>query len=108
SANTASACCDDGECASGSAAELNIPQFVEIDVAAKTISSTKASGNFRSSNVANLKRDNGQILLQGMEKNRPYTTLIDEKPGTLLAAIAGNFGCGITVFGNCTTLSASK
>jgi len=108
SASTAAACCDDGQCASGSASDLNVPQFIQVDLAAKSISSTKASGKFRSSVVQNAKRENGQILLQGMENGRAYSILINEKSGDLSAAIAGSFGCGITVFGACTPLTASK
>jgi hypothetical protein len=103
-ASTAAACCEDGECASGSAGELNVPQFIEVDIAAKRISTTKASGDDRSSSVANLKRENGHILLQGMERGRAYSILIDETSGDLSAAVAGNFGCGVTVFGSCTPL----
>jgi hypothetical protein len=108
STSRASACCDDGECASGSATELNIPQFIEVDMAAKRVSSTKASGNYRSSSVANAKRENGLILLQGMENGRAFSILINEKTGDLSAAVAGTYGCGVTAFGSCTPVPASK
>jgi len=107
SAETASACCEDGQCAGGSAEELNVPQFIEVDLTAKRVSTTKASGNYRSS-TPDVKRENGHIVLQGMERGRAYSILIDEKSGTLSAAVATSFGCGVTVFGSCTPLPASK
>jgi hypothetical protein len=105
SAATVAACCDDGQCASGTPNELNVPQFIEVDVKGRSISSTKASGRERKSVVDNLRRENGQILLQGMENHRAYSILIDEKSGEMAASVA-SAGCGINVFGACTPLSS--
>ena len=107
SAGSASACCDDGQCASGTAAELNIPQFIEVDVANKRVSTTKASGLNRTSPIDNLKRADGRIVLQGVENERAYSIVIDESSGEMSAAIAAS-GCNVTVFGACTPLPASK
>ena len=107
SAGTLGACCETGECATGTPDELSIPQFIEVDLAAKRISATKASGLNRSSTVDNVKRVDGHILLQGFDNGRAYSILIDEKTGVMSSAVSV-VGCGITVFGACTPLSSNK
>jgi hypothetical protein len=107
SAGTLGACCDSGECATGTPDELNIPQFIEVDLAAKRVSTTKASGLNRTSAVDNVKRVDGHILLQGFDNGRAYSILIDEKTGVMSSAVSA-VGCGITVFGACTPLSSAK
>ena len=107
SAGSASVCCEDGQCASGSADELDIPQFIEVDLAAKRLSTTKASGLNRTSPIDNLKRVDGLIIMQGVENMRAYSVSINEKTGELAAAIAAP-GCSVTAFGMCTPMPASK
>ena len=108
-AGSVSVCCDDGQCASGKAEELGVPQFIEVDLVQKRVSSTKASKLNRTSSIDNIKRANGQIVLQGLENQRAYSIAIDEKSGWLTAAIAvEDAGCGVTAFGWCTPLSDGK
>jgi hypothetical protein len=107
SAGSASICCDDGQCASGTAAELDIPQFIEVDLVAKRVSTTKASALNRTSPIDNLKRVDGLIVMQGVENLRAYSITINEKTGELAAAIAAP-GCSVTAFGICTPMPASK
>jgi hypothetical protein len=107
SATTASACCDDGQCASGTAMEVNVPQFIEIDLAAKRVSTTKASGMNRTSPIESMKREDGQILIHGDDSGRAYSFVIVEHTGELSAAIAAA-GCNVSVFGACTPMPAAK
>lgn len=107
SAGSLSVCCDDGACASGEPAELDLPQFIEVDLVQKSLSSTKASKLNRTSALTNLKRANGQIVLQGVENQRAYSLVIDERQGQMSVAIAVG-GCSITAFGWCTPLQAGK
>lgn len=102
-----SVCCDDGQCASGLPAELDIPQFIEFDLAQKRVSTTKASGLNRMSPIDNLKRVDGKLVLQGVENQRAYSFLIDEKTGAMSAAVARD-GCNVMAFGSCTPLPAGK
>jgi hypothetical protein len=66
---------------------LNIPDFVEIDLEAKTLSTTEASGERRSSPIEVLRREHGLLLLQGMENGRAFSIVIAEEPGSLSSAI---------------------
>lgn len=102
-----SVCCEGGECASGSPDELDIPQFIEVDMVQKRVNTTKASKLNRTSPIDNLKRVDGKIVLQGLENQRAYSFLIDESTGSMSAAVAHD-GCTVTAFGTCTPLPAAK
>ena len=78
-----------------------------MDLAAKRLSATKASGLNRTSTLDYVKRVDGHIVLQGFENGRAYSILIDEKTGEMSSAVSA-VGCGITVFGACTPLSSAK
>jgi hypothetical protein len=55
-ADTINICYDDGTCEAGSADALNLPQFIEVDLVAKRLSTTKASGLNRTTAIESLKR----------------------------------------------------
>ena len=59
-------CFENGECFSVAPWELSIPDFVVIDTKAKTVSTTKASGQNRSSPFTSVERSDGVIYLQGL------------------------------------------
>ena len=101
----ATKCTDDGDCAQDLPWNLNVPQFIQVDLKAKRLSTTKASGENRSTPIEALKRENGQIVLQGFERGRAFSFVIDEATGMLSAAVAAQ-GRAVVVFGACTTLSA--
>jgi hypothetical protein len=109
SAGSVSACCDDGQCASGTAAELGVPQFMEFDLAQKRINSTKASRLNRVTTLDSIKRTNGTIMLQGFDVDRAFSFVIDEKSGEISATVAiQDAGCNVVAFGWCTPLAAGK
>ena len=109
STGSISVCCDDGECASGTAGELGLPQFLEFDLVEKRVSTTKASGLNRASILDNVTRENGDIVVQGVDYGRAYSFVINEKTGATSTAVAvEEAGCTITAFGACTPLAAGK
>jgi hypothetical protein len=109
SAGSVSACCDDGECASGTAAELGVPQFLVFDLVQKRVETTKASRLNRKTVLDNVKRADGQIAVQGIDNDRAYSFIIDEKSGGLSATVAiPEAGCNVVGFGWCTPLTAGK
>lgn len=107
SSGSVAVCCEGGECATGTPDELNIPQFIEVDMVQKRVNTTKASGLNRTSPIDNLKRVDGKIVLQGVENQLAYSFLIDEKTGSMSVAVARD-GCSVTAFGSCTPLPAAK
>jgi hypothetical protein len=49
-------------------ADLNIPQFIEVDVKARTLSTTAASGENRVTAAASVQHRGDGLVLQGYEK----------------------------------------
>jgi len=105
SAVQATACIDGGDCIMDVPANLNVPQFIEVDLAAKRLQTTKASGENRATPVEHLRREGGTIVLQGYEGERAFSIMINEATGSLTAAVARD-GRTVAVFGACTPLVA--
>ena len=97
----ATVCGSIGECESGSPWAWNIPQFLELDFAQKTIGTTKASKENRVTPIKNLMREGGLIFVQGIEAGRAFSFVIEEETGNLSAAVARS-EITVSVFGACT------
>ena len=100
-AGNAQICFENGECFPVAPWELGIPDFVVIDTKAKSISTTKASGENRTSPFSSVDRSDGLIHLQGREGHRVFSFVIEEASGHMTAAIVRD-GFSVTVFGVCT------
>ena len=81
--------------------ELDIPDFVVIDIAKKMISTTKASNQNRSTEFTSVTKDDGLIYLQGMEGGRAFSFVIHEATGRMTVAVSRD-GLAVSVFGACT------
>ena len=99
----ATSCRDDGDCITDVPWSFNIPQFIEIDLAGKMLSTTKASDEVRQSPIQSLVRIDGAMVIQGLEQGRAYSFVINNKSGRLSAAVARD-GITVTVFGACTPI----
>jgi len=100
-ATQAHICFETGECYSATPWELEVPDFVLINMKKGTISTTRASGLNRSTGFSKLERSEGLIYLQGIEGGRAFSFTIHEGTGRLTAAISRD-GLSVTVFGACT------
>ena len=107
SAAQATVCSIDGSCASEPPWKLDIPQFIEVDLGEKTLSTTEASGENRSTPIKNLERDEGMIVLQGYENGRAFSFVIAEEDGMASIAVARD-GLSVAVFGACTPMPAER
>ena len=74
-------CIDASGCANALAEDLNIPRFIRLDTKTGKLSTTPASGENRESEAESVRRENGQIVLQGVEQGRLYSLLIQESTG---------------------------
>ncbi len=100
----ATVCTIDDGCETGVPWLWGIPQFIEIDLQAKRLSTTAASGENRTTAITSLEREDGRIFLQGIENGRAFSFVINKKTGMLSAAVARE-GITVSVFGACTPLS---
>jgi len=101
SAGQAQICLENGECYAATPWELAVPDFVVIDTKKKTISTTKASGLNRSTEFSNVEKSEGLIYLQGIDRGRAFSFVIDEATGRMTVAVSRD-GLSVTVFGACT------
>lgn len=97
-------CVDSGDCESMSPAELNVPQFINVDLKKRRLHSTEASGQNRTTKINKVTRDEGFIYLQGIEDGRAFSFVINEATGMITAAVARR-DISVTVFGACTPTS---
>lgn len=96
-------CIEDGECATDVPWNANIPQFIEVDLEARSLATTAASGENRATPIEHLSRHDGVIVLHGYEMERAFTWVIAERTGHVTAALATD-GIAMAVFGACTPL----
>jgi hypothetical protein len=94
-------CIEQDTCYTASAAELDVPDFVLIDTKEKTVSTTPASGQNRSTSFTSYSREAGLLYLQGIEGGRAFSFVIDEATGRMTVAVSRD-GLSVTVFGACT------
>lgn len=94
-------CFEGAECMKVLPWELNIPQFVLVDLKRKIVSTTKASSEERSTPIRTLDVAAEAIILQGTEAGRAFSFQIDKVTGLLTAAVARD-GITASVFGACT------
>jgi hypothetical protein len=95
------ACGADDECQRGTAASINLPHFLQVDVKAMTI---RAVEQGRQSPIGSATRLNGHLILQGVQGAHGWTLIIAEDTGQMSATIAGAV-TGDVIFGSCTQLT---
>ena len=103
----ATLCDEGGDCVSESPAELNIPEFLQVNLTEKMMSTTKASGENRTTPIRTMERADGALYIQGIEQGHAFSFVISESTGTLSAAVALD-GQSVSIFGGCTPMSAAK
>lgn len=79
----------------------NVPDFLEVDLGGKEIRTTAASGQNRKTPIRSLTREEGGIVLQGLENGRAFSLFVTEKTGELTLSVAAP-GQGGVAFGTCT------
>jgi hypothetical protein len=94
-------CIENDTCYTATPAELDIPDFVVIDTRKKTISTTKASSQNRSTAFSSVVASDGLMYLQGIDGGRAFSFVIDEATGRMTVAVSRD-GLSVSVFGACT------
>lgn len=100
-------CQESGECVIDLPWNVNVPQFIEVDLRAKRMNTTKASGENRATPIEHLRRENGMIVLQGFERGRAFSFVITESTGAASVAVAAE-DRAVAVFGACTPMPAAR
>ena len=100
-------CNVDWECETASPSRFNIPDFIVFDLEAGLLKTTEASQENRQTPILHVSREDGLIVLQGLEMGRAFSFNIEEDTGVLAAAAARPGGFS-GAFGVCTPLPAEN
>lgn len=103
----ATMCVEDGDCATHLPWTLNVPEFIEVDLAARRLATTAASSEQRATAIEHLSRSDGVIVFHGYERGRAFSWVIDERSGRVTIAVATDGGA-VAVFGTCTPTAAGR
>lgn len=95
-------CIENDTCYAATPAELDIPNFVVIDTRKKTISTTNASNQNRSTPFTNVEKSDGLLYLQGIEGGRAFSFVIDKASGRMTVAVSHD-GLSVSVISARTT-----
>ena len=101
SSSQAMICFETGECFNAQPWELDVPPFVLVDLGKNVLSTTGSAEKRRSTPIATVTREEGTVFLQGIERRRAFSIVIEESLGTFNAAVARD-GVTVSVFGACT------
>jgi hypothetical protein len=99
--------CDIDGCMDDTPDGALVPQFVIIDLGAKLLSTTPASGQNRTTPIETLRREKGLVVLQGLENGRAFSFVIAEKTGSASVAIARE-QLVLAVSAMCTPMPAAQ
>ena len=88
-------------CESGPPWNWNIPSFIKIDLEKKELATTEASGENRVTPIRNVHREDGRVFLQGSERGRAFSFVVNEESGFITVAVAWD-DYTVSVFGSCT------
>lgn len=100
---SAARCDIEGTCEVTEPWQLNLPDFLRIDLEAKLAVTTEPAPQPRETEIHTVVRENNTIILQGFQDGRAFSWLIQESSGegTLTVSTPGE---GLTVFTNCTPI----
>lgn len=96
-------CVEGEECQGETPDTANLPRFLRVDIAGKSISGTRPDGTQRKTPIAAVQKIDNGFVLQGVDDG-PFAWTLDiaEAGGAMtLAGIRGDVG--FVVFGGCTT-----
>jgi hypothetical protein len=83
-------CGAESECEKATPEEVNAPRFFKIDFKQKKISGTLESGQQRTTQIMGMVRDDGKLILQGVDQGRGWSAVISEVNGKVTLSGTGD------------------
>ncbi len=90
-----------GDCLNSTAEDVNLPQFLKVDVKAKMLSAAEEGG--KKAEIKHLEHTNGRMIMHGGQEGRGWTLIISEETGKMSATISED-QAGFIIFGACTPI----
>jgi hypothetical protein len=94
-------CVAAGECLNSTAEDVNLPQFIKVDVKTKMLSAAEEGG--KKAEIKHLEHTNGRMIMHGGQEGRGWTLVISEETGKMSATISED-EAGFIIFGACTPM----
>jgi hypothetical protein len=90
-----------GEVEKDSAADVNLPEFFQIDVGKKLMSGKGSAGEERKSPIETVRHEHGTLILEGVQLGKAWHAVIDEQTGqtTITGTTADT---AFVIFASCT------
>ncbi len=92
-----------GECFKGTAESINAPQFIRLDFEQKLARATRLGGEERTAKIESMTREEGKLILQGVQLGLGWSMVITQESGTMALTAAGNQAVFV-IFGACTPM----
>ena len=96
---TVAECGDSGDCQRRTAASVELPAFIKIDVPQKRL--VAADESKESTPIEHVKHLEGRLVLQGGEGGRGWSAVVNEETGQLSATVVDE-NVAFVVCGACT------
>ncbi len=90
-----------GSCDRGTAASINFPQFIWIDLEKRLALGEASDGKKRTSKIMNVVDSEGSMILQGAQLGRGWSAVINKATGKFVVTTSGT-DFAFVVFGSCT------
>lgn len=98
---SAARCTDEVACDVMEPYELNLPDFLKIDLQTGIAVTTETAPELRETEIQTVEREDGTIILQGRQSGRAFSWVIEEVTGEGTLTVS-TLEAGITVFTVCT------
>ena len=93
-------------CSSVTMEELNLPQFIALDFEAKQLRGRVPAGSEETTAIQNVRKVDGRTILQGAERGRGWSIVINQNSGRMAATVAAlsedDTRVGFVMLGSCT------
>jgi len=94
-------CLENAGCTQGSVEIVDLPLLLKLDLAKKTIKSTRLSGEHRASTITTTSTSKNNLILQGVQDGSGWSMTVDKKNGQMSVSSSLD-GQGYVAFGVCT------
>ncbi len=96
-------CGPGSDCVRGTADSIDAPQFIRLDFEQMVARATRAGGEERTAKIESMTREEGKLILQGVQLGLGWSMTIAQNGGAMTLTAAGD-QVVFVIFGACTPL----
>jgi len=98
-------CSAQGECQRSTIESANLPRFIRVNPAARSLAST--GDDARTAPIQSVERVNDRLILHGGQQGRAWSATVDDKTGQMSVAVVED-QTAFVVFGACTAAEPER